>query len=134
MKKKIFAIGALVVVMSVMLSMPAFAARYTYSFNVSPGSNYGVQFSGGNPKDDNEANAYVHTQSGNLIDSDFFYFSVYDIPVNDPAYRWTNYQPAHQNSAEYILHYNNPVYTGDYMYLQGDTDQYGVQISGYWYS
>lgn len=131
-RKKLF-VGVLTTAMSLsVLSVPAFASNHAYSFSVTPSND--IAYTAGNPKDDDEQRAYVYTQSGNIVSTDVFWFSVFYTPVNKFEYRETEYTRVTSNSAGYLLDYTTRVYKGQYKYLQADTDKYTASVRGYWYS
>lgn len=113
-------------------SIPAYAQKNYFSFAISMQNN--VAFTSSNPKDDSESNAYVRTQSGNIVQNDSFWMGVYNNPINNSQYKYTGEYKITSNNATHVLKYYKPVYKGMGMHLKAETLRYGVSASGYWFS
>lgn len=113
-------------------SVPAYAQNRGYSFAVSMQNN--IAFTAANPKDDNEGNAYVYTQSGNIVQNDSFWMGVHSNPINNSQYNYTGDYKITSNNGRHIFKYYKPVYKNMGMHLKAETLRYGVSVSGYWYS
>lgn len=113
-------------------SVSAFAANRVFDFDLYPGTNNGIDFSAGNPKDDTEQAAHVHTTNNNLISADRLYYSVTASP-SVTAQQYTGTYRITGNGAT-VMNYTITTSQGQYMYLKADTDVYYVHTEGYWYS
>ena len=135
MKKKILAAGLIVALFCSLFSMSVSASARAFYFNVKPSVNNGVAWSGPNAKDDNEQAAYVHTQDSNITPIDAFYYIVRRTPRVDGFAMCPYRRVTTKISNDYMPYYGTAaVGAGYYLYLEADTDSYGVWTDGYWYS
>ena len=133
--KKILAVVMLVMTVVSMTTITSYAAKKNYSFAVTTSQNKGAAFSAGNAKDDNEQNAYVVTQSGNIVNSDLFFMAVYKKAVYEDSNRVTGWKRITSNSYTYPpIPYTTYRGKNSTNYLCGDTDKHSVSVEGYWWS
>lgn len=133
-KKKLVQITAAAMAATMLCSVPAMAQKKFFSFNVKTSVNNGEAFSAGNPKNDNEAQAYVVTQDSNIISADKFYYAVFNYPKDESRYQYAYHTIMSSKTGTVYPQYYKSVTAGQTMYLQADTDKYGVWADGYWYS
>lgn len=133
----IFAVAAMA---TGMLGISAHAARQNFWFSLNDKG--GHEWSYGNPKDDNEQQAYIHTLSGSVNNG--------YAPALFTLYKSNNNSgtplPADKISdsvkIDTITGYNNSykipytVYrgTGQVSYIYASAGYYGTSVNGYWYS
>ncbi len=132
--KKCLTIFTTALMVSSIGCITVFAAKKNYSFSVRTDENSGVAFSASNPKDDDEQTAYIHTTSGNIINSDIFYMAVYSWPQYDNSNRVSYWKQITSNNGSFTTNYYTNRPAGSPNYLCGDTDKYSVSVEGYWYS
>ncbi len=134
LKKKLVQVTAVAMAATMLFSVPAMAQKKFFSFDVKPSVNDGEAFSAGNPKNDAEAKAYVVTQDSNISSVDKFYYAVFNYPKDEARYQYAYHTQMTSKTGQVTPVYYKPVTAKQTMYLQADTDKYGVWADGYWFS
>ena len=133
LKKVIKSTIVSVAAMSV-FAVPVLAANHSYSFDLyTDYDDNRYSYTAGNPKDDDEQAAYMHTYSGNIMNGDEFYMTVYGM---NHISQFTEERKVTSSNATYVEPYNQGNYAGagEELCIKGETFAYNVYVEGYWFS
>ncbi len=139
MKRITASLFAVAAAATCMLGVSANAENHDYYFSLDDRG--GHQWSYGNPKDDNEQQAYIHTLRGSVSGSAPAYFTLYKDNNNDGAPLTTD-KISNTKTISSLTGYNSSYqipYTtwsgaGQYSFIYAYAGYYGTTVSGYWYS
>ncbi|MCM1508157.1 MAG: hypothetical protein NC177_13665 [Ruminococcus flavefaciens] len=138
-KRSLAAVMAVASLAVGMVGVNAFAANHEFWFTL--GDKGGHQWSYGNPKDDNEQVAYIHTISGSVSSIAPAYFTLYKSNNNDGT-PLTADKISNTKTISSITGYNSSYqipYTmwyaaGKSSYIYAYAGYSGTTANGYWYS
>lgn len=134
MKRKLFAICIISLIMLLLIAVPAFALQGYVSFSVNPSYNYGNQWSAPNPKDDDEQRSYYVTQGTNAVYASGFFYATTRVPVVTESYHVTTYRRVSGTGTLISSYYSQYCPAAMNLYMEADTDNGTVWSYGYWYS
>ena len=136
------AIASLIAVSSLatcMIGVAANAANNNFYFSL--GDRGAGQWSSGNPKDDDEQTAYIHTLNGSVSSYAPAYFTLYSYNSGggtpSSTYQVSNTQlitGASGYNSSYQIPYTVWRGQGQYTYIYAHSGYSGSSANGYWYS
>lgn len=121
------------------VGMTASAANHSFWFNLGDKGSH--QWSYGNPKDDDEQKAYIHTTSGSVSSVAPLYFTLYTGTNNNgsplASQKVSNSKTISSLTGEYSsynIYYTKWVGQNTSVYIYANSGYSGSTANGFWYS